>query len=230
MKMRRSVTLRPGPILHSVNGGSLNVIGETQWKFDGCRPCRLVIVKECIQDCIIGIDFLRDADAQVIIGKNRVILYGTAYASRQEGLVANVEIKATPYDMINDVLQNFELVFSTELNKLGCCDIEPCHINTGSCDPIKQRPYRLPLTKRKIVDTQIQEMMDAGVIRPSSSPWASPVVLVPKKDGTTRFCIDYRKLNSVTKGDAYSLPSIQEIFDSMNGTTIFSTMDLTSGY
>ena len=162
VKMRRSVTLRPGPILHSVNGAQLNVVGETQWKFDGCKPCRLIIIKDCMQDCIIGIDFLREANAQVIIGKNRVILYGTTYACRQEGLVANIEVKATPYACINRVLQDFETVFSTELNKLGRCDIEPCHIDTGSCEPIKQRPYRLPLTKRKIVDTQIQEMMDAG--------------------------------------------------------------------
>lgn len=73
-------------------------------------------------------------------------------------------------------------------------------------------------------------MFDKGVITESTSPWASPVVLVRKKDNTTRFCIDYRKLNSVTKIDSYPLPRIADCFDSLSGSKMFSTMDLASGY
>ena len=100
--------------------------------------------------------------------------------------------------------------------------------------PINQRPYRIPLQKRQIVDQEM--LMDSrprdayGIIESSSSPWASPIKLVPKKDGTTIFCIDYLKLNAVTKKDAYPLPYIQEIFDNLGGACLFSTLDLESGY
>ena len=103
-------------------------------------------------------------------------------------------------------------------------------IDTAGAHPIKQRPYRLPLTKRAVVDREIADMLDKGIIRPSHSPWASPITLVPKPDGSVRFCVDYRKLNAVTVGDCHPLPHIQDIFDALQGSSIFSTIDLRSGY
>src|SRR5690606_4660379 len=83
---------------------------------------------------------------------------------------------------------------------------------------------------KKVTQKEVQEMLTNEVIRPSRSPWSSPVVLVKKKDGSTRFCIDYRKLNSVTKKDTYPLPRIDEILDAMARQTYYSTMDMASGY
>ena len=216
--------------LYSVSGGNLKVVGKTDFKFDNCKPQEILIVKDIIHKCILGIDFLSKAKAELLLYKNYVELYGKVYPYQQGHLNSIGAVDAdTGSSHINQVLKENDDVFSTEKYKPGECLLEPCEIPTGNAAPIKQRPRRLPLEKRHL-EEQVREMMEAGVIRPSNSPWASPVVLVPKPDGSTRFCIDYRKTNSLTITDAYSLPSIQDIFDSMEGATIFSTMDLTSGY
>ena len=87
------------------------------------------------------------------------------------------------------------------------------HISTDGTVSIKQRPYRTGPKQRQQISEHIQSMLDADIIEPSVSPWASPVVLVQKHDGSTRFCIDYRKLNAVMKKDSYPLPHIQESLD-----------------
>ena len=80
------------------------------------------------------------------------------------------------------------------------------------------------------VARQLQTMQEAGIIQPSISPWASPVVLVRKKDGTYRFCVDYRELNAVTKPDTFPLPKIDDLLDQLGNTKYFSTLDLPSGF
>ena len=96
--------------------------------------------------------------------------------------------------------------------------------------PFKERYQRIPPQEFDEVRNHLQEMLKVGVIRKSVSPWASPVVLVRKKDGSFRFCIDLRKLNSRTIKDAYSLPQIEESLDCLNGAVIFTSLDLKAGY
>ena len=83
---------------------------------------------------------------------------------------------------------------------------------------------------REKISSTVDEMLSQGIIQPSTRPWASPVVLVPKKDGQLRFCIDYRRLNAVTKKDQYPLPRIDDIFDMLGKKHYFTTLDLASGY
>ena len=104
------------------------------------------------------------------------------------------------------------------------------HIDTGSAPPICQYPRRLPYAYREEAKQQITDMLQQGVIQPSHSPWASPIVLVNKKDGKYQFCIDYRKLNEVTKKDAHPLPRVDDLLDALHGSQCFSTLDLRSGY
>ena len=112
----------------------------------------------------------------------------------------------------------------------GQCPLTEVTINTGDHPPIRQRPYRTPLARRKLVDECIDQMLKDRVIIPSNSPWASPICLVPKKDGTTRFCVDYRALNDITVKDRYPLPLIQDIFDQLGGKTVYSVCDLKCAY
>ncbi|UYV72359.1 hypothetical protein LAZ67_9002777 [Cordylochernes scorpioides] len=103
-------------------------------------------------------------------------------------------------------------------------------ITTGDARPLKRRPYRVSPSERKIIQEEVDRMMDIGVVQPSESPWASPVVLVRKRDGSVRFCVDYRGLNKVTKKDVYPLPRVDDALDCLKGAKIYSTMDLKSGY
>ena len=94
----------------------------------------------------------------------------------------------------------------------------------------KQQPRRESLRMKDVIKQEIEKMKNADVIEPSSSPWASPVVLVKKKDGSVRFCVDYHKLNAVTEKDGYPLPRIDDNLASLQGTWWFSTLDLARGY
>lgn len=96
-------------------------------------------------------------------------------------------------------------------------------IDTGTARPIRQQPYRLPYAYRETVKKELEEMKEAGIITPSNSQWASPTVLVPKKDGTMRMCVDYRKLNNVSTADAYPIPRIDELIDRLGRAKYIST-------
>ncbi|KAL0556775.1 hypothetical protein IC582_005291 [Cucumis melo] len=96
--------------------------------------------------------------------------------------------------------------------------------------PISRAPYRMAPAELKELKVQLQELLDKGFIRPSVSPWGAPVLFVKKKDGSMRLCIDYRELNKVTVKNRYPLPRIDDLFDKLQGATVFSKIDLRSGY
>ena len=98
------------------------------------------------------------------------------------------------------------------------------------CKPVKLRPYRIPLAKREFAENEIKAMAEKGLIEPLHSAWSAPAVLVPKRDGTTRFCIDYRRLNQFTIPDSHPLPRIDDTLDALGGSSWFSTLDLKSGF
>ena len=121
-------------------------------------------------------------------------------------------------------------VFSKTDMDMGRTNLVKHHIKLTDPVPFKKAYRRIPPQMYGEVKAHIQEMLDLGAIRPSNSPWASAIVLVRKKDGRLRFCIDLRRLNNRTIKDAYSLPKIESILDSLIGAQIVSTLDLKAGY
>ena len=131
---------------------------------------------------------------------------------------------------LQSLVVQFEDVFAVEDSELGRAHDVTHTINTEDNPPIKQRPRRVPFALRDEVARMVDKMLEQGVIQPSKSPWGSPIVLVAKKDGTTRFCVDYRRLNAITKKDVYPLPRIDDTLDTLANNKCFSTLDLASGY
>ncbi|CAB4020150.1 Retrovirus-related Pol poly from transposon [Paramuricea clavata] len=129
-----------------------------------------------------------------------------------------------------ELLKEFQDMFSSGSNYLGSTSITTHKIDVGEAIPVKQRPRRLPIKQREESNKLIEEMRSQGVIERSQSPWTSPIVLVKKKDGSKGFCVDYRRLNKVTKRDSYPLPRVDTTLDAINGSRWFSTLDLKSGY
>ena len=131
---------------------------------------------------------------------------------------------------VRKLLLKHSSLFASEDKDLGRTSLVKHQISTESRAAIKQQFRRTPVHLQGTVDQHIDDMLERNVIEPSSSPWASPIVLVLKKDDTTRFCIDYSKLNEAAVKDAYSLPRIDETLDHLAGSCWFSTLDLLSGY
>ena len=203
-----------------------------------------VIVANISDDCILGIDFLE----KINLGKIFELEFGDIDENYKEEFSCSRIVKkevpnfletffeensgnlsSSQKDIFADFLIEFQDVFSQEL-VAGNCEILKHKIEVTDFKPIKQAPRRVPIHLKAEVNKIIEEMKSQGVIEESKSPWISPVVMVKKKDGSLRFCVDYRKLNSVTVKDSYPLPRIEDILDQLSGNSWFSTLDLKSGY
>ncbi|CAG2249051.1 unnamed protein product [Mytilus edulis] len=133
-------------------------------------------------------------------------------------------------DQLESLLKRHIQTFSKNKDDLGRATAIKHKIDTGNAKPVKQPPRRLPLTKRDEVDKEIQRLLDGKIIEPSKSPWASCIVPVTKKDGSTRICIDFRPINSLTIKDSYPLCRIDDSLDALRGSKWLSVLDLSSGY
>jgi len=144
--------------------------------------------------------------------------------------VERSQLSPSNQQYLAEVLRRNSSAFATGPMDIGFCDAIQHDIETGDAKPIKQPPRRPPLAARDEKDKQLDEMLETGVIEPSYSPWRSPVCMAKKKDGSFRFCIDYRRLNAVTEKDAYPVPHVKDALDSFHGAKYFATIDLLSGY
>ncbi|MCG8047712.1 MAG: reverse transcriptase, partial [Candidatus Thiodiazotropha endolucinida] len=143
---------------------------------------------------------------------------------------SSIHLNCEQKEALSKLLLDYHQIFAKSSNDLGLTTLVQHRINVGCAVPVRQPVRRQPLGKRDAERAEIEQMLKRGIIEPSSSPWSSNVVLVSKKDGGLRFCVDYRVLNSLTKKDAYPLPPVAECLDALAGSKWYSTMDLNSGF
>ncbi|XP_077947560.1 uncharacterized protein LOC144388873 isoform X1 [Gasterosteus aculeatus] len=163
-----------------------------------------------------------------------------ATMSSQTGQVKNISDTLASLDLSNvpeteqagirSMFEKHHAVFSAFEGDLGCTNLIEHEIPLLDDVPVRQRFRRIPPSDYDSVKNHINQLLETQIIRESCSPYASPIVLVKKKDGSLRMCVDYRQLNSKTRRDAFPLPRIEESLDALAGARWFSTMDLASGY
>src|SRR6266542_566597 len=150
---------------------------------------------------------------------------------KKEEIIFNNELSKEEQHQLNELLKEFEDIISTDENpKLERTGIIKHEIKVTE-NPIKGRPYPVKDNKReKWMKEEIERMLKNGIIKKSKSPWASPVVLVSKKDGSIRFCVDYKKTNAIIIVDAHPLPIVNYTVDKIGGKKYYTSIDLASGY
>jgi len=133
-------------------------------------------------------------------------------------------------EQVRGLLMQYRTILSTGDHDVGRTPLVEHTIDTGNHKPIRQPLRRQPFQHQEYIDEETTRMLEYGIIEPAASPWASNVVLVKKKDGSLRFCVDYRRLNSITYKDSYPLPLIDNCLNALSGSSWYSTLDLRSGY
>ena len=133
-------------------------------------------------------------------------------------------------DQLRALISQYEDIFAANPRKPTPVRNMTHRIITDNAQPVCMKPYRIPHAWNKEVGDQVQQMLDNEIIRPSSSPWNAPVILVRKKDNSMRFVCDFRGLNNVTKKDSYPLPHIRDVIDKMEGAKFWTTLDAASAY
>ncbi|MCO6516861.1 MAG: reverse transcriptase family protein, partial [Snodgrassella sp.] len=211
-------------------------------------------------DMILGMDWLSKYGATIDckrkmvtfapVGEEPFVLVGTAYGPRVPlisalkardllrdgciGFLASVvditsAVPSSPGE--TRLVREFVDVFPADLPGLPPSrEIDFVIELAPGTEPVSKAPYRMAPAELKELKIQLQELLDLGFIRPSFSPWGAPVLFVKKKDGTLRMCIDYRELNKLTIKNKYPLPRIDDLFDQLQGSSVFSKIDLRSGY
>src|SRR5919108_1916024 len=131
---------------------------------------------------------------------------------------------------VYEIIKEFPDLVADDLSQLGRTNLYQHTIDTGEARPIKLNPYRTSPRYMEFLKEEIANMLENRLIQKSFSPWSAPIVVVNKKNGKYRLCVDYRKLNAVTKPDAYPVPRIADMLDALGHSAFFSTLDLASGF
>jgi len=199
-------------------------------------------------DMILGMDWLERFSPMKVHWGNKwmmipyqgssILLQGVTASALEEVVVQLLSIQVPPEavpsdplpEEIRNLLTQYAVVFSTPTSLPPARDCDHTIPLLPGARPVNVRPYRYPPALKDEIERQVSEMLQQGLIQPSSSPFCSPVLLVRKKDGSWRFCVDYRYLNALTVKCQYPIPIFEQLMDELFGASWFSTLDLWAGY
>ena len=235
--------------VRSVQGSRLSIKGSIVLSFEigsHLGEFRFQVAERIVPEVILGRDFLAKVKASPDVATG-VLRFASGRdlpflpEECEPTLAAACTVPSIPREcqisehltaeeraQVEDIIS--EGLFSTDEVPFGRVEGYSHYIDTGTARPICQALRRTSPAEREIVRQEVQKMMAAGAIRPSNSPWASPITLVRKKDGSVRFCIDMRKVNEVTVKDKYPLPRIDDLLATLAGCKYFTKLDAASGY
>ena len=232
--------------LHGAGGHKLKVLGQkvVQIEFErSFGALRMFVVDGLTQDCILGVDGLRELDIALMFGSGEVLSGGgilpiqvNTDVNKDSNIIGEVNVdigdslSEDQRNQLRNLLNEFSDLFEPVVPGSAKGVEHNILLRDGCQGPIVKKQYRMPLKSQEVVSEHVNKMLADGVIQPSNSPYSAPIVLAPKKDGSTRFCVDYRALNAVTKKDSFPLPRIDDLLDRVRGAKIFSSLDLASGY
>lgn len=217
------------------NGTILHISGKVWQSFKISNKTfnhQFLCSKDLKYDGILGYDFVKSVRATIDTNKStfNIDRWSVPLIAANKGCRTNYNngILLEETHLVK-FLEKYSDVFADDDYSLGSTSVISHKINT-KCDPIRQPSRRIPVALGEVVKENIDKMLEMGIISHSDSPWSSPIVMVKKKDGSHRFCIDYRKLNANVEIDPYPLPRIDDTLRSLDGSSVFSTLDLKSGY
>lgn len=207
-----------------------------------CTSIGTITVPICLEDKTKILDVL------VVPSLSHILILGTDFWKAM-GIVPNlrrgewkfcsnptmIHVNAiqSAADLSSTQLEELRLLVDKSFNnargKLGCTDLVE-HVIKTSSPPIKQRHYPISPTLQQQVDIELNQMLADGIVEPSNSPWASPIVMVKKKDNSYRFCVDFRRLNQVSEPDAYPIPYVSSTLDKLRDAKFLTTLDIKSAY
>ena len=221
--------------LRGAGGSSLRVLGEKIVQLEignKYEVVKLYVVDGLIQDCILGVDALRKMRINLLFDNGGTILCGGDVLAIDDTLELDVGSNLTNQQRneLEDLLVEFKELFQPILPGSAVGVEHGITLKSECSGPIVKKSYRIPLSSQKVISDHVSKMLEKGIIEPSSSPYSAPVVLAKKKDGSERFCVDYRALNEATKRDQHPLPRVDDLLDRVKGAKFFSSLDLTSGY
>ncbi|KII68714.1 Retrovirus-related Pol polyprotein [Thelohanellus kitauei] len=233
------------------NGLSCETLGEIDITLeisDLFFTHKFLVSKNLVAPIILGADFLFNycsfinfhSDQIVIEGRKIQLKTDTKIEANSinnyninnliESMISTCDLKCSVKNELRNMLISYEDIFSTEDFDVGKCSGWEHEIITGDVHPVKENYRRLPVHKINDLKSIIDKLLEKNIIRPSKSAWSSPVVIVNKKSGGIRLCIDYRSLNNLTVTDAYPIPRIDETLDRLHGVQWFSCFDFACGY